>query len=134
MDAMMTVPPKEEDGDGNDLNDDINPWIQKALNNAQAEIFVFGAFFNNATSAHPDPRIYFNPNPLLGIHDVHMNQGDVGSDEGDNGTGQDGAMFLRFTGSGVDVDADMDTWVAMFFRFDNQSIDTDSNGNPVSSS
>lgn len=126
LDQMTIVPPKEEDNDGNDLNDDIDPWIQKALNNPQAEVFVFGDFFNNATSSRPDPRVYFHPNPLLGVHDVHMNQGDVGSDEKDNGIGQDGALFLRFTNAGAE-----DAWIAMFFRFENQSIDTDSNGNPV---
>jgi uncharacterized protein YukJ len=62
----------------------------------------------------------------MGIHDIHMNQGDSGSEEKNNGPGQDGALFLRFIG----VAGTADTWVAMFFRFQNQSITTDSNGNP----
>jgi uncharacterized protein YukJ len=120
---MKVVPPKQSDNDGNDLNDDIDPWIQKALNNPQAEIFAFGSFWNDAGSAHPDPTIYFNPNPSMGVHDIHMNQGDSGSEKKDNGPGQDGALFLRFIGT-------PDTWVAMFFRFQSQSINTDGNGNP----
>jgi uncharacterized protein YukJ len=126
LNQMTVVPPKQEDNDDNDLNDDIDPWVQKALNNPQAEVFAFGSFWNDAGSAHPDPTIYFNPNPPMGIHDIHMNQGDSGSEEKNNGPGQDGALFLRFIG----VAGTADTWVAMFFRFQNQSITTDSNGNP----
>jgi uncharacterized protein YukJ len=129
---MKVVPPKQADNDGNDLNDDIDPWIQKALNNPQAEIFAFGSFWNDAGSAHPDPTIYFNPNPPMGVHDVHMNQGDSGSEEKDNGPGQDGALFLRFIGApGTSAAPTVpDTWIAMFFRFQSQSINTDTNGNP----
>ena len=137
LNQMTVVPPKQEDNDDNDLNDDIDPWIQKAMNNPQAEVFAFGSFWNDAGSAHPDPTIYFNPNPPMGIHDIHMNQGDSGSEEKNNGPGQDGALFLRFIGaaapppaSGMPAAPAADTWVAMFFRFQNQSITTDSSGNP----
>ena len=134
LNQMKDVPPKQSDNDGNDLNDDIDPWIQKAMNNPQAEIFIFGDFFNNAGEAHPDPRQYFNPNPPSGVHDVHMNQGDSGSEEKNNGPGQDGALFLRFIGAAAPAPAttpsSADTWVAMFFRFQNQSINTNSSGNP----
>jgi uncharacterized protein YukJ len=149
---MTVVPPKQTDNDGNDLNDDLNPWIQKAMNNPQAEIFVFGDFFNDTGSSNPDPHPYFNPDPQMGVHDVHMNQGDSGSEKKDNGPGQDGALFLRFIGgapSPAETPANPrtelpllsstvpsnglspDTWVAMFFRFQTQSIDTDANGNPT---
>jgi len=133
LNQMTVVPPKETDDDGNDLNDDLNPWIQKAMNNPQAEIFAFGSFWNDAGSAHPDPTIYFNPNPPMGVHDIHMNQGDSGSEEKDNGPGQDGALFLRFITAAATPSTPSpttDTWVAMFFRFQSQSITTDSSGNP----
>ena len=135
LNQMKDVPPKQSDNDGNDLNDDIDPWIQKAMNNPQAEIFIFGDFFNNAGEAHPDPRQYFNPNPPSGVHDVHMNQGDSGSEEKNNGPGQDGALFLRFIAATAPPTiptppSSADTWVAMFFRFQNQSINTNSSGNP----
>jgi uncharacterized protein YukJ len=148
LDQMVTVPPKQSDKDGNDLNDDIDPWIQKAKNNAQAEVFAFGSSWDDSTDPHPDPHQYFHPNPSLGIHDIHMNQGDSGSQGVNNGAGQDGALFIRFAGAanagniaGAKLgptagnaaagSADADTWVAMFFRFQNQSIDTDAQGNPV---
>ncbi len=57
---MKVIPPKQSDNDGNDLNDDIDPWIQKALNNPNAEIFAFGSGWDDSTSSHPDPHQYFN--------------------------------------------------------------------------
>lgn len=128
LDEMETVPPKDASGASersevhDDLNDDIDPWIQKAKNDPDAEIFAFGSSWDDAVSEHPDTRAYFDPNPSLGIHDIHMNQGDTGSEKKYNGVWQDGALLLRFGG------ADNDRWVAMFFRFVNQSTNTDENG------
>jgi uncharacterized protein YukJ len=135
LDQMKVIPPKQADNDGNDLNDDIDPWMQKALKNPKAEIFAFGSGWDDSTSSHPDPHKYFNPNPSLGVHDIHMNQGDTGSEAKNNGPGQDGALFIRFIGgvngaagtagaaraAGAAGAAGVDTWVAMFFRFQNQS-------------
>jgi uncharacterized protein YukJ len=97
------------------------------MNNPQAEVFAFGSGWDDSISGHPDPRQYFHPNPSRGIHDIHMNQGDTGSEKKNNGAGQDGALFIRFIGAS----ATADTWVGMFFRFQNQSINTDGQGNPV---
>src|SRR5215469_6126995 len=90
LDKMKTVPPKdiqgtkdsseegedrslpEAPGEGDDLNDDIDPWIQKAKNDPDAEIFAFGSSWDDAVSGHPDNTVYFDPNPTLGIHDIHM--------------------------------------------------------------
>jgi uncharacterized protein YukJ len=121
---MKTVPPKDASGAGDDLNDDIDPWIQKAKNDPDAEIFAFGSAWDDAVSGRPDKTVYFDPNPTLGIHDIHMNQGDTGSEAKYNGVWQDGALLLRFGG------ADNDQWVAMFFRFVNQSTKTDEKGDP----
>jgi uncharacterized protein YukJ len=121
LDSMTVVPPKDINGDGVDLNDNIDPWITKALNNPNAEVFAFGSGWDDAVSGNADTRPYFNPDPSVGIHDIHMNQGDVGKEAKYNGTGQDGALFVHFT--------DTDQWVAMFFRFQVQSTNTDANGN-----
>jgi uncharacterized protein YukJ len=69
-----------------------------------------------------------------------MNQGDTGSQEVNNGVGQDGALFIRFIGgtaggaaspaNATPGGAAPDTWVAMFFRFQNQSTSTNAQGNP----
>ena len=121
---MTVVPPKQSGGGKSDLNDKIDPWIQKAKSNTNAEVFAFGSGWNdNAPGAHPVTQKYFNPDPSLGIHDIHMNQGDTGSEAQYNGTWQDGGLFVHFT--------DTNQWIAMFFRFQNQSLKTDNNGNPV---
>lgn len=125
LDKMTVVPPKQEgSGDADNLNADIDPWVQKAKNNPDAEIYALGSGWDdNAPGATPDPHQYFNPNPALGIHDIHMNQGDTGHEAVNNGTWQDGALFIHFISTGQ--------WVAMFFRFQNQSITTDDSGNPT---
>jgi uncharacterized protein YukJ len=124
LDEMKVVAPKSNTGPGDDLNDDIDPVVQKAKKNPNAEVFAFGSGWDdNAPGAKPDPQIYFKPNPSLGIHDIHMNQGDTGFEAKYNGRNQDGALFFYFK--------DTATWTAMFFKFQNQSTDNDSNGNPV---
>lgn len=124
IDSMTLVPPKATGTKGNDLNDDLNPWVLKATNNPNAEVFTFGSYWNdNIPNNITDNTQYFNPDPAVGIHDVHMNQGDSGKEATNNGTHQDGALFFYFK--------DTNLWVTMFFRFQNQSIKTDNNGNPV---
>ncbi len=126
LDKMTVVPPKGTNGGDTDLNDKINPWIQKAKNNPNADVYAFGSGWNDNTgNSQPDTRKHFSADDSLGIHDIHMNQGDSGTEAHSNGTWQDGALFIHFT--------DTDQWVAMFFRFQNQSIDTDDSGNPVKS-
>jgi len=120
--AMKVVAPKSAGNQGDNLNDDIGPWVTKATNNPNAEVFAFGSGWDdNADGAKPDTHPYFNPDPPVGIHDIHMNQGDTGQEAQYNGINQDGALFFYFK--------DTDTWVAMFFRFQNQSTHTDDNGN-----
>ena len=122
---MKVVAPQSNDNPaGDNLNGDISPWIDKAMNNDNAEIFAFGSGWDdNAAGSHPETRSYFNPDPSVGIHDVHMNQGDKGQEAHYNGVGQDGALFIYYK--------DLQQWIAMFFRFQVQSIDTDQNGNAL---
>jgi uncharacterized protein YukJ len=120
IDQMKLVPPITSAGDGNNLNNELNPWIKKAIKDRKAEAFAFGSFFDNRNSSHPDHHVYFRRNPPMGIHDIHMNQGDSGSEAASNGVGQDGALMIRYSDN---------TWVGMFFRFENQRIDTDGRGN-----
>ncbi|WP_259067092.1 YukJ family protein [Mucilaginibacter sp. X4EP1] len=122
LDSMKVVAPKSAGNDGDNLNDDIGPWVTKATNNPNAEVFAFGSGWDdNAAGGEPDTRPYFSPDPSVGIHDIHMNQGDTGQQAKYNGISQDGALFIYFS--------DTNTWVAMFFRFQNQSTNTDDNGN-----
>jgi uncharacterized protein YukJ len=128
IEQMKPIPPKNTSGGVGDLNDEIDPWIQKALNNPAARLFAFGSSWDDSISGHPDPTVYWNPNPSLGIHDIHMNQGDSGSEAQNNGSWQDGALFLQFTdgnsgaGPAAGSGPAAPVWIAMFFRFANQSI------------
>ena len=122
---MKVVPPKQVTGGPSDnLNADIDPWIQQAKNNPDAEVFAFGSGWDDRLpGARPDPTQYFHPNPLLGIHDIHMNQGDTGHEAVHNGSFQDGALFIHFR--------QKNHWIAMFFKFQNQSLHTGTDGNPL---
>ncbi len=126
LSAMQVVTPKVATAPPQILNGDIGPWVQKATNNPNAVVFAFGSGWDDNTTNSSlifDWQQSFSPNPSLGIHDIHMNQGDSGSEEKNNGTYQDGALFFYFS--------DTSLWIAMFFRFQNQSIQTDDNGNPA---
>ena len=60
----------------------------------------------------------------LGIHNVHMNQGNPANNHGgDNGVWQDGALFIHLPSKG--------TWTAVFIAFQSQSWTTDGAGNPA---
>lgn len=124
INLMKVVKPKSDSSAAENLNGDIDPWIQQAKNNPDAEVFAFGSGWNdNVPGSKPDTRFYATPNPSVGVHDIHMNQGDTGIEQKNNGTKQDGALFIYFKNTSK--------CVAMFFRFQNQSIHTDANGNAV---
>lgn len=124
INQMRVVKPKSDTSPGENLNGDIDPWVQKAKNNPDAEVFAFGSGWNdNLPNSLPDKNPYFTQNPPVGVHDIHMNQGDSGRQAANNGSKQDGALFIYFKS--------LNKWVAMFFRFQNQSIHTDGKGNPV---
>ena len=124
LDQMKIVKPKSDQSPGEDLNGDIDPWVQQAKNSQHAEVFAFGSGWDdNAPNSHPDLRVLALPSTSVGVHDIHMNQGDTGNEGKNNGSNQDGALFI--------YSKSQNKWVAMFFRFQNQSIKTDSNGNPV---
>jgi hypothetical protein len=60
----------------------------------------------------------------LGVHDVHMNQGDPAGTQwyDDNGTWQDGAVVVE------KADGTLAAWLV---RFNSQSLTTDAQGHPV---
>lgn len=86
VNSMGVVKPKSDNSPGEDLNDDIDPVVQQAKNNPNAEVFAFGSGWDdNAPGNHPKTPAYFHPNPSVGVHDIHMNQGDTGQQEKNNG-------------------------------------------------
>lgn len=91
-------------GKDNDILDQLVPILKDAISQ-QADIFLFGSSFGS------------------GIHDVHMNQGSAGFE---NGVAQDGAILLRFPDG---------HWEAVFLAFASQCVPTDdSTGEPLSDS
>jgi uncharacterized protein YukJ len=111
--AMTPIPP---DGQGVTLRNLLDAQIKRAKADQSAVVIAFGEFFRD-----PGHDSTFGFSPELGVHDIHMMQGNRGSFADDNRINGDGALFIRF--------ADGET-VALFVRFTTQSATTDDRGNP----
>jgi uncharacterized protein YukJ len=94
----------------------LDAQIKRAKADQAAVVIAFGEFFRDHGR---DSTFGFSPE--LGVHDIHMMQGNRGSFADDNRINGDGALFIRF--------ADGET-VALFVRFTTQSTTTDDRGNP----
>lgn len=108
-------------GANNDLNDRLDALIHKACNDPDVEVCAFGSSWGPERLERDD---VFRFLPGRGVHDVHMNQGTPRHDHhaGDNGTWQDGALFLHLKRER--------RWVAIFLAFQSQRWQTDSRGDP----
>ena len=111
--AMTPIPP---DGQGVTLRNLLDAQIKRAKADRGAVVIAFGEFFRDLGR---DSTFGFSPE--LGVHDIHMMQGNSGSFADDNRINGDGALFIRFS--------DGET-VALFVRFTTQSTKTDNRGNP----
>jgi uncharacterized protein YukJ len=119
--AMRTIP-HDLPGDDNDLNDKLDLFIRRALNDPQVTLYAFGSRWGPEDNK-PDKVFKFSPGN--GVHDIHMNQGNPkpGPHSGDNGVYQDGALLIHFTAQ--------DRWVAIFLAFQSQAWHTnDKTGHP----
>ena len=92
--------PHDIDGPNNDMIDVLVPEIKKSIDE-QAEIYIFGARFNSGD----------------GIHDVHMNQGNIEKFRRDDGTFQDGGLLIHYK--------ETNQWTGVFLAFASQAIHTD---------
>jgi uncharacterized protein YukJ len=93
-------------GPDNDLSDQLEHFVKRAIQEPDATIYAFGQRWG------PEPKIrdkIFDFLPGLGIHDIHMNQGNVVPFLADDGVWQDGGLLLQFTST--------QQWVAIFWRF-----------------
>lgn len=107
------------DEQDNELADFVKLYIEKAIEQEDAALYAFGQ-----TWAGEDKEdMYFGFKPGQGIHDIHMNQGNEGRWINDNGTFQDGGLFINFPRD--------NKWVAFFFAFQSQSFQTDEEGKPL---
>lgn len=101
-------------GPDNDLNEKINHYVERAINDSDAMVYAFGERWGPEENKKDK---YFGFKPGNGIHDIHMNQGNVGRFIKDDGVWQDGALLFHFPTQGV--------WVGVFLAFQSQSWHTD---------
>lgn len=112
--SAMRPLPFDVPGLDNDLNEKIDRVMQRALGDETALVYAFGERWG------PEPQKkdkYFGFLPGNGIHDIHMNQGNVGRYIKDDGVWQDGGLLVRFP--------EQDEWTAVFLKFQSQSWHTD---------
>ncbi|KAJ5669893.1 hypothetical protein N7462_010963 [Penicillium macrosclerotiorum] len=101
--------PHDEPGSDNDMIDALKPEIKQAIEE-EADIYIFGEPFNDRK----------------GIHNVHMNQGNIEKYADDDGVFQDGGLLINYP--------DSDRWVGVFIGFASQAVHTDDEtGHAISS-
>ena len=106
---------------GSASSDDLQDLLSLYLDQCKAaggEICAFGAKFDQNLHKPIDAE-FGNLDGLHGIHDIHMNQGNVGQHSGDNGVFHDGGLILKFP----------DRYLGLFLGFQTQRIPTDAAGN-----
>jgi len=111
--GLMTPLPISAAGPDNDLNEKLDSLIQRGMSDETSFIYAFGQRWGPENKADK----YFGFKPGNGIHDIHMNQGNVGSFVGDDGVWQDGGLLFQFPGQ--------NQWSAIFLKFQSQSWHTD---------
>ena len=98
----------------NDLNEKIDSVMQRAVADEDAIVYAFGERWGPENNKKDK---YFGFLPGNGIHDIHMNQSNVGNFVGDDGVWQDGGVLVHFPTQGQ--------WVAIFLKFQSQGWHTD---------
>ena len=114
--AEMTLLPVDPAHPADDLNNALSALVASAIA-AGADLFAFGSLFSDPgggpTGANP-----FGLSPDVGVHDIHMNQGNPPDNHGqDNGTFQDGGLLVHVPGPSA-------AWTAVFLAFQSQSFAT----------
>src|SRR4051794_15846837 len=119
--ATMRLLPPDVTGPDNDLADLLDHYVLRARRDPDARLYAFGERWG------PEEDIadkVFGFRPGNGVHDIHMNQGNDGSFQRDDGVWQDGGLLLHLAAES--------RWVAIFLAFQNQSWHTDDlTGHPI---
>jgi len=110
----MKTLPASLPGPNNDLSDQLEHFIERAIQEPDATVYSFGQRWGPEATTKDK---IFNFLPGNGIHDIHMNQGNVAPFLGDDGVWQDGGLMLQFPST--------QQWVAVFLAFQSQSWHTD---------
>ena len=109
----MTPLPVGAPGPDNDLNEKLDQVVQRAMSDEDALVYAFGQRWGPEEKADN----YFGFKPGNGIHDLHMNQGNVGRFQNDDGVWQDGGLLFEFP--------NQNQWTAVFLKFQSQAWHTD---------
>jgi len=112
--TKMRILPFNVPGIDNDLNEKIHGVMQRAVADEEAVVYAFGERWGPEQNKKDK---YFGFLPGNGIHDIHMNQSNVGQFKGDDGVWQDGGVMVYFPGQ--------QQWVAIFLKFQSQGWHTD---------
>jgi uncharacterized protein YukJ len=111
--AMQTLP-FDLPGPDNDLNEQLDHFVGRAIGDESATVFAFGERWGPEASRRDK---IFGFEPGNGVHDIHMNQANVGRFTSDDGVWQDGALLLHFPAP--------EQWVGIFLAFQSQTWHTD---------
>jgi uncharacterized protein YukJ len=112
--TKMRTLPFNVPGVDNDLNEKIDAVMQRAVADEEALVYAFGERWGPENNKKDK---YFGFLPGNGIHDIHMNQSNVGNFVGDDGVWQDGGVMVQFPAQ--------QQWVAIFLKFQSQGWHTD---------
>ena len=111
--TKMRPLPFDVPGFDNDLNEKLDGIIQRAMAPEDSVLYAFGQRWGPETKKDK----YFGFLPGNGIHDIHMNQGNVDQFRGDDGVWQDGGVLIQFPSQ--------NQWVGIFLKFQSQAWHTD---------
>ena len=115
FDREKMVPlPFNVPGLDNDLNEKLDSVMQRAVADEEAVVYAFGERWGPEKDKKDK---YFGFLPGNGIHDIHMNQSNVGTFVKDDGVWQDGGVIVHFPSQSQ--------WVAVFLKFQSQGWHTD---------
>ncbi len=107
--ARLRPIPLEKPGPNNDLNEHFDALIKQCENGEACHAYVYGVRFGPNRKMRDT---YFHFKPMLGLHDIHMNQGNTRDFLRDDGPFQDGALLLHFPGQ--------NRWIGVFLKFQSQ--------------
>jgi uncharacterized protein YukJ len=122
--SQMKALPHSVPGPDNDLNEKLNAYIQRAIDDEDAVVYAFGERWGPEESTRDR---YFGFLPGNGIHDIHMNQGNSGRFVAQDGVWQDGGLVIHYPPL-VDPDGVQrfpEQWVGIFLAFQSQAWHTD---------
>jgi uncharacterized protein YukJ len=112
--TQMKPLPYNVPGPDNDLNELLELYTARAIASPDAVLYPFGEKWGPETDIKDK---YFGFLPGNGIHDIHMNQGNAGQFQKDNGVWQDGGLMIHYP--------TRNQWVGIFLAFQSQSFHTD---------